>query len=1074
MIGDDVAVDVGPVLVALDTLIYANQDTLDAVTDDALVHAHGQLNNLLDVLAPPLTQALQSVDVNLPGEGEAGPLDWSAIEQATASVDGTLAAHDAVMADVIGSAQSHVSALTDAILPSATDLLGSLVQIISDLIGGLLGSLTDTDTLWTDLYAILRKNFGEDRDPITTFTADVSAAIVGKIGEVLSQAANGYVLIGQGVLGSGGVTALDPDALAARMDAWPPALKSLVDVALEFTSAWSILGAMAQPKVSEVHQAANKSNPIIPLSPPELAELTRRNDVTREWATDEAKRSGTSPENFDLKYLLTQRFLGVEQIIDLWRRTGDDGVLDDLYRMGFATQDVERLRTLALTVATPGDVVRFLARDVFDPAAIAAGGLDTDFAQKYNKPLFDAAGVSEELAKLFWMAHWSLPSPTMGYEMMHRGLITQPQLEDLLKLADYAPGWVANLVAIAYNVPGRIDVRRMWESGIITARSDLVRRYRDMGYSPDDSDTLATFTEALANKSKEAAAERDRGPIIRAIVQEYAHGIITHPQALDSLTSLGLTPERADYKLREGDFEREQDRATRIRTAVGREYVRGFLDLESATTRLQGYGFGAQEIASLLDSWALDRELKEESDAERHQKDLSKSEILTAYRERFLDSASTAAELTRLGYDGEETATLIRLEDAKLQHAENRETEQAIHAEYVNRYMTAEEASAALSGLGNSDPRIAALMTRWTVERDSKRPRVSTAQLEKMLDLGVIPEDRLVAELIAHGYSDADVSMLLTLYGAKNMVTIADLEEKRREFDAREARLTRQGDTRADITVRGQDLSQSRFTASQSALQGRFEASQQQTRDLQQQRLDSSSLLQSARIAAQTARDAASAEAARVRQEKTIQAEQARLDKTLASHEKTAADAVAVRRAALAQQADLQQRSQASTDARQSRQLQAEADRQQRTIDAATARQSAAQAAAASLQKQREVQANELTLTRAHLTELRDIRQNAERIDAASRAEAAKVRTEQRGAARKDISAAQAASNKAALDALQFQQSAAVADLNARFAALQAQLATQRQQSALTLRQAAEEALAAATPATTLLDATSF
>lgn len=1055
---------------ALETLLYSIEDRLDDVVQAATAHVDTQLGAISDVILPPVSAALAHADINLPGEDEGGPLDWSGVSEALAHADSLLAPHEQTVAAVTQDAVNSIGLHADALLPSTTDVIGTLAKVLSDLVSGLLGNLAEVPDFWSELYTTLRDAFGQDQDPLGIAITNVLHAMAnnplafdafpGSIQERLAPIQGPQIPTGP----------LSVEDYNRQWNDQPALAKGLWNALSLAITSLSILGAHNSPMVSAVGQSALMNTPNHPLSSPELVSLLRRKQIGPDFAYQMASRTGIGREVFDLQYGLTQRLLDTQPIIEYWRRTQDDGVLEQLSRLGYSDEDIERLKQLALAIPTPADLVRFMVRDIYDPAVVLRDKLDDEFTDKIQNAPYKQVGIDVDTLKQYWMAHWQLPSPSMLYEMMHRGIIDDVKLTQALKQADWAPGWIDNLKAISFIVPGRIDVRRMWAAGVITDRPSLVRRYQDMGYSPTDADTLATFTERLKVQSDEAEAERTRAPIVRAVVQQYARRATDYDAASGMLTGLGLSADRAAFLLQEGDFTRAQDREKRITDAIGRDYVKGFLSRDDAWSRLEGYEFGDTEIGQWFESWDVDRELAEWSEERRHERDLSKSEVLKAYAERLITSADAAANLARLGYDSNEISTLVRLEDAKLQDADNRVAEQAIHTQFVNRRIDAAEASSSLFGFGLLQPRVASLLARWSVEREEKTPRVTAAQLQKMLLQGIVPQDIVEQRLTDFGYPPEDVNMLMTMYATEKQMAEDALSEKIREFDIREARLGSQGAQRIGLQSRSLDIKESEFSTSQAGLQSRFESSQKQAATLQQQRLDASSLAQSQRIAAQTAKDAANLAAARERQATTIAAENTRLDKQIAARTATAQAAIDQRDRALAQQRDLATAARAAASAQQAARLAAQAQNQQAQIDAAAARAKAAQDAAAALTATKAQNTQDLTVLRSHIQQARDIQQNANKIAAEGRAEQTRIRTEQRASARKTITATDAAANAAALQSLNLQQTQAIADVNSRFAALQAAITTQRQQTLLEQKQAAEAALATATPSASLLD----
>lgn len=1072
MIDAAALVNVAPQIAAIETLLYSLEDRLHEAVDSLTGSVDASLSVTTDRLAPVLARALDAAEINLPTEGADGPLDWSSAERLLAVADSELTGHEASLATIADRAVSSVDDRIAALIPNSSEVVGSIVGVFAQLVDGLLGSLTNETDLWQTLMIEIRDRLGGNVAAISDWGTAISAAIIGRI--------NGSMPSPQelGRLTESPRSKPELQRIAtveqyiAILESQPRIITNIVNALTALKGVFSWLDARNTGFINGVTQASMYEALTTPLGAGELADMLIRQIIGPDWAADEAKRSGISNELFDLKVKARETLLTPPSILDYWRRTGDDSVLDTLVHLGYSDDSVSKLKALSLAVPTASDVVRFLARDVFDEGAIRTGGLDQDFSQKYREDVFNAAGVSRDTARLYWMAHWSLPSPSMGYQMLHRGLISQDELTDLLKLADYAPGWVDRLAAISYNVPGRVDVRRMFQLGVIPDHAGLVAAYQRMGYSPDDSETLAVFAERLRDQGAATEIQRRYGPLAHEIMRSFVVGVVSEVQARGGLASLGFATVDIDNYIAGGFYERATQRADKIRKALGREYVRGYADEAQTRAQLDGYGFDADEASFLLDQWGLERELQEESEASRHAKDLSKSEIVASYGARLLSRPDAEQHLLSLGYDAGESGLLLALEDSRELRADATAVEAATRAQFLARQITAAQAHDTLAGFGYQPTRLAALLTRWETELASHRPTITSGQLERMLMQGIIDQDRLYQMLLGRGYTESDANSLMTLYGTDVAIADEQLAEKRREFEIREARLTQEGTQRIGLTSRGLDIKEAEFSQAQTAVQQRFNVSVVQRAALQQQRLDSASTLQTQRISAETARSAAALVASHERQEKSLAAEADRVQKQIDAANTRQQNALKVADAARQQRADLAAQSQAAADVRQKTALAAQSDRQSRTIEAATVRATDAAAVKLRLQTQHENATADLAMLRDQLQQARDIRQNADRINTESRTEQQRIRTEQRASANKAILASDAASNASQLQASQLSQAAAIATVNAQYAALQAEIASQRQQAALAARQAAEAALAAATPASTFLDVT--
>lgn len=1055
---------------AVETLLFELDDELAPIQARLEAYTRAQLDELQATLAPVVGRAYEAAFWPGPFDEGADAAEWAPVYRAIRETGDDLSQVSHEIETVAARAFEVTTNQIASILPSTSSIFSTIIGVIGRVLDGLLGSLSSNADFWQAAANSLGSEIESHHDKVSNTLTIIANAIIktandksadpGDVARRLQEYMN------RPQSPSGGTV----EDYIAILQTQPRFITNLANVAMAISTVFEWLSARNSAFISGVRQAALHSNPTTPLSVSNLVDLLRMKIIGEDFAKDHAKRSGISNELFDLLRRGDERLLDVQPILDLWRRSGDDSALDELYRLGYSPESVAALRTLALAVATPSDVVRFLVRDVFDDGAVTRGGLDEDFEVKYNEDQFRAAGVTKELAQYYWRAHWQIPSPTQGYQMLHRKVLPIEELREMIKLADYAPAYVDKLIAISYLTPGRIDIRRMFEVGILTTREELVHYHELLGYSPEHAGVLADFVIRLKGIADENKADRRFGRIATEIVRAFVVGIVSEVQAREALTGLGFTEDRANLRIAEAEYARQRERADTIRDAIGRRYVRGYATEDQTREALAGYAFDEAEANYLLDGWNLQRELREETDAERQQKDLSKSEIIAGYGDGIISRADAGGLLEALGYDATEAETLLRLADAKESRADAKVVEAAARTLYLNRRRTAEETRAILEGAGLQPERIAALLTRWTVEQEERRPDIGTAQLERMLMLATVSIEEVERRLIDKGYSEQDVDALLSLYGADMSIAEEKLKAQQAQFERREARLREQGNRRLDLTERGQNLGQERFSIAQQGLQERFEEGIESRARLQTERLDTQRTLQAERIAAQTEKDAAALAASRERQEKQIDAQMDRLQLQLDAANKRAEDAASARADAMAQRERLANEARSARDAAQARNLQAQADRQQRNIDAAERRAAEARTFAQGLQDQREDLQRELLEIRAELQALQDIRQEASRIRVIGVQEGVQVRKEQRTAARRDITSADAVAADAELQSIQLQKSAAIADLEARFAALQAEVSNRRQRQALERRQQAERILAASTPATTLLD----
>ena len=104
-------------------------------------------------------------------------------------------------------------------------------------------------------------------------------------------------------------------------------------------------------------------------------------------------------------------------------------LLLNLQKQGFTDQQIEQLRAGYMYYPNPTDFIRFAVREVFNEGVVDKWGYDQAFPSEME-PFVAKAGMSMDVLRWYWRAHWELPSPNMGYEMLHRGELSTAELKE--------------------------------------------------------------------------------------------------------------------------------------------------------------------------------------------------------------------------------------------------------------------------------------------------------------------------------------------------------------------------------------------------------------------------------------------------------------------------------------------------------------------------------------------------------------------------------------------------------------------------------------------------------------------
>lgn len=231
----------------------------------------------------------------------------------------------------------------------------------------------------------------------------------------------------------------------------------------------------------------------------------------------------------------------------------------ELRRIGIHPNYNHLYKELAYQIPPVADIITMAVREAFTPAIAARFGqyedLPSEFVEWVGKK-----GLSREWAERYWAAHWSLPSPQQGFEMLHRGVIGEADLNMLMRALDIMPFWRDKLTQIAYRPLSRVDVRRMFALGVLDV-SSVRKAYTDIGYNDYNADLMTQFTikytegikeraeagkikaEERAQETKEKAAQKEEEAKRKALIPKISEW--TTAQTLKFFTMHLINEERA-------------------------------------------------------------------------------------------------------------------------------------------------------------------------------------------------------------------------------------------------------------------------------------------------------------------------------------------------------------------------------------------------------------------------------------------------------------------------------------------------------------------------------------------------
>lgn len=280
-----------------------------------------------------------------------------------------------------------------------------------------------------------------------------------------------------------------------------------------------------------------------------------------------------------------------------------------LRQIGFTDQAIPgEIDALTQQIPTIGDLIRMMVRDVGDEGLVNRFGLDDQFDVKWQgklKQFGDWQNIHPEFAKLMWRAHWSIPSPTALYTMLHRlrhewipadRRVTEDDIRTALQQADILPFWIEKLLAISYAPLTRVDVRRAFEIGVLD-REAVRRSYLDLGYNDDDAETLTSYTEK----------DKRRKLLNSPLLAKYGKVQINRTELEERLQALGATTEDMQAAVTRGRSLRKINVRNTCNSSTKKRYLNFEFDALELRNKLAANGADQEDVDSLAEAWACER-----------------------------------------------------------------------------------------------------------------------------------------------------------------------------------------------------------------------------------------------------------------------------------------------------------------------------------------------------------------------------------------------------------------------------------------------------------------------------------
>lgn len=423
-------------------------------------------------------------------------------------------------------------------------------------------------------------------------------------------------------------------------------------------------------------QKAFSTWPNVLPSVPDLILLLRWGLITEQFFWEASEKQGLAREHADHLFKASTQLLSPLDYVTLSRRGEFADLPGVLKKMGFSEDHERLLLKLGEVFPGPDDLIRFAVRDVFSAKA-GELGLFEAFNDSWSKmkPLADKTGLTEDVAKLFWGAHWNLPPLTQLYEWFHRDFITEEQLRAFISAHDFSPKYHDQFIKNSYAVLTRVDVRRMFRVGVLD-KAGVNRAYLDLGYNDRDAQALADFTERYEQ-------DPNKGLTKDAIVRGYKMSVIDHAGAEFMLKQLEFGDDVIAYILALADAENELDSLEETERTLRALWVSGKIDEAGLRD-----AFGKQNASAKYTEAAIGRIMRGSADKEKLP---SRSEFENWFKLRIIGEDEYMQGLLQLGYSRPHALNYLSEASIELSSDELKPLSYSVYAKWVSTDVISEQ-----------------------------------------------------------------------------------------------------------------------------------------------------------------------------------------------------------------------------------------------------------------------------------------------------------------------------------------------------------------------------------------------
>lgn len=633
----------GSIVGALEDIIGTITDTLDRSVTSILGTAEGVVRSIGDFVASLVAR----IDAGIQAVLDVLAFTVQSINQTIIRVFDAIAASTTALIDRINATVRSVGEFLVELARSTLDAMAlSVAAVLGPLVGAGQSVLARLGDLIESVPGAVKDAAGAIAEGVGEFVG-VPLNALGNIfvtqvesffGDLIEEGNLSHGEIIRSLLTRLGAPADVVETFAVAADDATPSTPAFTAMALSFLIPLllaQIIGGAMDPVVTQLQQRISSDVRQTLISPADLLDGFFKGDIPESRFRTDFEQAGFTEERVSQLVALFRRAPDVNVQIQAWLRgLIEESELDTaLAANRLRGNDIALLKQVVFFIPPAQDLIQMAVREVFSPDVRERFGQDEDFPEAFATFALQQ-GISDEWARNYWAAHWALPSPAQGFEMLHRGVIEVEDLNVLLRALDVMPFWRDKLTQIAFSPLTRVDLRRMHALGLLTDK-DLQTRYEAIGFGADDAALMVAFTVAF-NFSEDRLPEELEGLTRATVLNLFEDGLVERDEAVEFLARMGIGDEAAELFVEQRELETSRRERRDLIESVVQLAGGGRISLPLAQDSLANIGVTAVESARAIQRILASRDSRDRLPTIASLTKMFKREIIDA--DLFLDT----------------------------------------------------------------------------------------------------------------------------------------------------------------------------------------------------------------------------------------------------------------------------------------------------------------------------------------------------------------------------------------------------------------------------------------------------